>query len=66
MQKPIIAAYERMMHIRYEQQVVSMAQMDQSMVSIDEESEDGHDETIRRSSMSQSATASALLVACCA
>jgi hypothetical protein len=29
--KAIIAAYERMMHIRYEQQVVSMAQMEQSM-----------------------------------
>ncbi len=64
--KAIIAAYERMMHIRYEQQVVSTAQMDQSMVSINEESEDGHDEMIRQSLMSQSATATALAVACCA
>jgi hypothetical protein len=63
--KAIIAAYERMMHIQYERQVVSTAQMDQSMVSIYEESEDGHDETYQ-SSMSQSATAAALQVACCA
>ena len=53
--KAIIAAYERMMHIRYEQQIVSVAQMEQSRDYIDEESEGGHDdEMIRESSMSQS------------
>ena len=36
--KAIIAAYERMMPTRYEQQVVSAAQMEQSMDYIDEES----------------------------
>ena len=64
--KAIIAAYERMMHTRYEQQVVSAAQMEQSMDYIDEESEGGHDEMIRRSSMSQSTSAAALTIACCA
>ena len=65
--KAIIAAYERMMHTRYEQQVVSAAQMEQSMDYIDDESEGGHDEMIRRSSMSQSTSAAAALtIACCA
>jgi len=64
--KAIIAAYERMMHIRYDQQVVSTAQMGQSMGDYDEQSEGGHDDTIRRSSVSQPATAASLLVACCA
>jgi sugar-specific transcriptional regulator TrmB len=58
--KAIIAAYERMMHVRYAQQVVSTAQMEQSMmveiVNYDE-SEDGHDEMIRRSPTSQSLAA---------
>jgi hypothetical protein len=64
--KAIIAAYERMMHIRYDQQVVSTAQMGQSMGDDDEQSEGGHDDTIRRSSVSQPATVASLLVACCA
>ena len=64
--KAIIAAYERVMHIRCEQQVVSAAQMEQSRDYIDEESEGGHDEMIRRSSMSQSTSAAALTIACCA
>ena len=63
--KAIIAAYERVMHIRYEQ-VVSAAQMEQSRDYIDEESEGGHDEMIRRPSMSQSTAAAALTIASCA
>ena len=63
--KAIIAAYEHMMHVRYEQQVVSATQMEQSRDYIDEESEGGHDEMIRESSMSQSTSAAALTMACC-
>jgi hypothetical protein len=62
----IRAAWERMMHIRYEQQVVSAAQLEQSLMetNIDQEPEGGHDQMIRQSQMSQSVTAASSMIEC--
>ena len=68
--KAIRSAYERVMHGRYEQHVVSTAQMEQSRIDTDndnddeDESIDGHDEMIQQSSMLQSATTAASKIDC--
>ena len=66
--KAIRSAYERVMHGRYEQHVVSTAQMEQSRIETDndndDESIDGHDEMIQQSSMLQSATTAASMIDC--
>ena len=53
--KAIRSAYERVMHGRYEQHVISTVQMEQSMIETDNDDDDesieGHDEMIQQSSM---------------
>jgi hypothetical protein len=67
----IRSAWERMMHVRYEQQVVSTAQLERSLHGFEtdnnnynQEPEGDHDGMIRQSSMLQPETATALTIEC--